>query len=129
MSDETKRLTLRTDQRIGRKADFDALYQANTRRIAGPLLIYARPNGLEFSRLGMAVSRRVGNAVSRNAIRRRVREAFRTGQHDLPPGYDFVVSVRPHELMKTQDYRTLLLEAAVALDQRWKRKTAQDRLE
>ena len=44
------------------------------------------------ARLGLAVSRRAGNAVVRNRIKRLVREAFRTRPRLFPPGIDVVVS-------------------------------------
>lgn len=43
------------------------------------------------TRLGLAVSRRVGGAVERNRIKRILREAFRKERGNLPPGYDLVV--------------------------------------
>ena len=43
------------------------------------------------TRLGLAVSRRAGNAVVRNRIKRVLREAFRLDREDLPPGLDVIV--------------------------------------
>lgn len=54
------------------------------------------PNGLQNPRLGMAVSKRVGTAVVRNKLRRRIREIFSARSSNLGgEGYDLVVSVRP----------------------------------
>lgn len=50
--------------------------------------------GVPAVRLGLSVSRRVGSAVTRHQWKRRIREAFRLSQHDLPAGHDFVVVVR-----------------------------------
>jgi ribonuclease P protein component len=121
-SDSPGRLTFGARMSIRRGAEFDAVYEAAVRRNAGPLLIYAMPNGLTHPRLGMSVSRRVGNAVTRNTIRRRIRESFRQSQRELPSGYDFVISVRPHDVLPTADYCKLLLDTARALDDRWIRK-------
>jgi len=52
------------------------------------------PNGLPYCRLGLAVSRKVGNAVVRNKIKRRLREIFRKQLKDRPLQYDFVVVAR-----------------------------------
>jgi ribonuclease P protein component len=55
------------------------------------LIVYAQPNDLGITRLGLSVSRRHGNAVARNRIKRLLREAFRLNQHQLPAGLDLVV--------------------------------------
>jgi len=49
------------------------------------------PNGLNVNRLGITVSKKVGNAVKRNRIRRHIYEAFRLIEADLKSGYDFVI--------------------------------------
>ena len=53
--------------------------------------IVAAPNGLPYSRLGLSVSKRVGKAVTRNRIKRRIRELFRTQKKSLPQGFDIIV--------------------------------------
>ena len=58
------------------------------------LLVYARENALAFSRLGVSVGRKLGNAVRRNRFKRLLREAFRIARADLPAGLDFVVIPR-----------------------------------
>jgi ribonuclease P protein component len=57
--------------------------------------VHAFPNELGTPRLGLSVSRRVGNAVTRNAVRRRLREVFHSALPEIPGNLDLVVSVRP----------------------------------
>ena len=52
------------------------------------------PNELPYCRLGLAVSRKVGNAVVRNRIKRRLREIFRHQLTGRPLRYDFVIVAR-----------------------------------
>ena len=80
--------------RLRRGADFRRVY--DTGRSVGDegVVIFAALNELPHARLGLSVSRKVGNAVRRNRWKRLIREAFRLHQAELPQGLDFVVIPR-----------------------------------
>src|SRR5829696_5887233 len=103
-------------------SEFAAVYDAKVPESRGPLTAYAMPNPLGHPRLGMSVSRKVGNAVRRNRIRRLIRESFRLLQHDLPQGYDLVVVVRPHEPLILAEYQKMLMAMLVRLHATWQKR-------
>lgn len=88
---EGERLRLRKEQRLRRQEDFDRVYAQDAFAADGVLVVRAAANGLGWTRLGLSVSRKVGNAVMRNRWKRLIREAFRLSQHELPVGLDLVV--------------------------------------
>lgn len=121
MSDaRAARATLRRARRIRHDLTFRAVYAARLRRDVGFMVVHGAPNGIGHARLGLAVGRRVGNAVQRNRLKRLVREAFQRAFADIPAGWDFVVSVRAHEPKPADAYRAALARECAAL-------TAQDR--
>jgi ribonuclease P protein component len=77
--------------RIRRQADFDRVYNARVYAADEVLVVNGCTNGLDVPRLGLSVSRQVGNAARRNAWKRRIREAFRLSKTRLPSGVDLVV--------------------------------------
>lgn len=58
------------------------------------LVLYARRNGSDTNRVGITVSKKLGHAVVRNRIRRRVREVYRLNEHQFSAGWDIVVVAR-----------------------------------
>ena len=54
-----------------------------------------RPEAEAPLRVGFSVSKRVGGAVTRNRVKRRLRESVRRGLHTLAPGWDLVVTAKP----------------------------------
>ena len=58
------------------------------------LALYVRRNGQKSNRLGLTVSTKVGCAVVRNRVRRRLREIYRLNEEALAPGCDVVVVAR-----------------------------------
>ena len=64
------------------------------KRARGPVIhLSARANNLPYSRVGYAVSRRIGSAVTRNLIKRRLRSILRS--LPLSPGFDIVATPQP----------------------------------
>lgn len=110
-----QRYRFRREQHIRTRAEFSAVFDRKGRISAGPLLAFAAPNGLEITRLGISMTRRVGIAARRNRIKRMVRESFRLQQHELPAGWDIVIVPRPHEAMPLERYRELLMKIASRL--------------
>ena len=114
-----KPYTFPATHRLHGSKSFEAVYDAKTRESRGPLLIYAKPNGTGHARLGLSVSRRVGNAVVRGRAKRLLREAFRFLQHDFPLGYDLVIVVRPHQPLLLAAYQELMMALVLKLHQTW----------
>jgi len=109
-------LRFRRCRRLRRPAEFDRLKREGVAKYAGPLRVAGAPNGTGHNRLGLAVSRRVGGAVRRNRIKRRLREAFRLTQHALPTGYDLAVSAKAHDDATLDEYRQWLTTAVQKID-------------
>ena len=60
----------------------------------GYLVLYARKNRTGRSRVGITVSKKLGHAVVRNRVRRRLREIYRLHEDSFCPGWDIVVVAR-----------------------------------
>jgi ribonuclease P protein component len=83
-------------QRLLRTTDFRRVYAQRQSVAIGPLVMYGaqQVTKLSHARIGISVSRRVGNAVVRNQWKRRLREAFRKVKTQFSPDIDVVVVVR-----------------------------------
>lgn len=88
--------------------DFECIYSDGQRAGDDHLLIFAKANDLKVARLGLSISRKHGSAVHRNLKRRRIREAFRRLQHELPQSYDLIVVPRQRNDSTMQDFRNSL---------------------
>ncbi len=80
--------------RLKTPAQFKAVYDRKRSVSDGVLVVYAAANALPHPRVGLSVSRKVGNAVVRNRWKRLLREAFRLHRHALPAGLDFILIPR-----------------------------------
>lgn len=72
---------------------FRRLY-ATSGQANGYLVLYARPNRLGINRVGITAGKKLGHAVVRNRVRRRLREVYRLNEDRFTPGWDIVVVAR-----------------------------------
>ena len=83
-----------TARRLASNEEYRLVRREGSRYVDDLLVLYVRANGLQSTRVGISVARRVGGAVKRNRIRRRVQEAYRGLARALPPGVDIMVVPR-----------------------------------
>ena len=81
-------------RRLRTPADFRRVFDHGKSASDGRLVVYAVTNELGRMRLGLSVSRKVGNAVVRNRWKRRIREAFRLQDWPSDRALDLVVIPR-----------------------------------
>ena len=74
--------------------DFLTLYKKGRYAASKYSVIYVRPNGKPFNRLGITAGKKVGNAVCRNRAKRLIRLAYRNSEVDMPVGMDIVIVAR-----------------------------------
>ena len=72
---------------------FQRLYRTNG-QANGHLVLYARKNRTDTNRVGITVGKKLGHAVVRNRVRRRLREVYRLNEDKFQPGWDIVVVAR-----------------------------------
>lgn len=73
---------------------FRRLYHKGASAANAYLVLYCRRNGMGANRVGLTVSAKLGHAVHRNRVRRRLREIYRLHEQGFARGYDIVVVVR-----------------------------------
>lgn len=108
--------------RLRKQADFDRVYGGKAYAADDMLVMNGCRNDLGRARIGLSMSRKVGNAVVRNHWKRLIREAFRTQQSELPRDLDIVVRPRRGA---TPDFRAIQ-SSLRTLAQRIARKLAEE---
>ncbi|MCR4395633.1 MAG: ribonuclease P protein component [Candidatus Saccharicenans sp.] len=94
---------LRPVERIRKKKDFIELYRKGRRLRGRYFHLVFQPNGLEYSRLGVVVSRKIGQATARNRVKRLFRELFRKNKNLLPGPVDLIFIAQPDICGRTRD--------------------------
>jgi ribonuclease P protein component len=95
MTTPRTRATFPRSARIRAKRDFDRVFVHRLRVSDRWITLLAHRGPAAHARLGIAVGKVVGPAVTRNRRKRLVREAFRRIRHELPAGTEWVVIIRP----------------------------------
>jgi ribonuclease P protein component len=96
---------------LRRRADFDRVFQQGRHNSGRLLAVRGVANGQTLTRFAFAIPKRVGGAVVRNRVRRRLREILRS--LSLQEGFDVVITVRPEAAAST--FNGLKLELTTLL--------------
>jgi len=77
--------------RLRKNEDFKKVYKYGKSYYNRNLIMYIRKNDLEYSRIGFTVTKKIGNSVVRNKIRRRIKEIVRKNLGNIMDGYDIIL--------------------------------------
>jgi ribonuclease P protein component len=115
---------LRPVERLRCPRAFQRVFEQGEKLVGSLFILYVLPTSEPYSRLGMAVSKRIGNAVVRNRIKRYLREMFRRHKAFLLSSCDFVCVARREAVgvplaLYMQQFLSLLQRCS-ALDARGK---------
>ena len=83
--------------------DFKRLYYRGKSIACGYVVVYAMKNRLQNNRLGLTCGKSIGKAVTRNRIKRLMRESYRLSEDRLKQGYDVVMVARMKAVGKNFD--------------------------
>lgn len=79
---------------LKKNSDFQEVYRNNCSCANRDLVGYWKKNGYSYNRIGISVSKKVGNSVVRHRLKRCVKEAYRLNQWNIQSGFDLVIVVR-----------------------------------
>ncbi|HDM77495.1 MAG TPA: ribonuclease P protein component [Deltaproteobacteria bacterium] len=84
--------SFRKNERLRKRKDFQTVKERGKRISTKNFILLIKPNSLPYNRLGVIVSKKTGNAVQRNRVKRCLREFFRLNKKDFaPPPKDIVI--------------------------------------
>ena len=90
-------------ERLTRRRDYQRIYREGSKRVGRAFICYTVRHENQGRKFGCAVSRRVGGAVTRNRVKRYLREIYRTHRPELPSNLHIVVVARPTAAGMTYD--------------------------
>lgn len=83
------------DEHLRRKRDFQAVFKNGKKGVGQAFICYMFKRQGQGRKLGLAVSRKVGNAVVRNRVKRFIRETYRTNRENLDNNLHLIVIAKP----------------------------------
>lgn len=83
------------DQRIKKNKEFQQIFKKGKSFANRQFIVYILKSEQTEFRLGLSVSKKVGNAVARNRIKRYIRQTFLELKEELLPNVDYIIIARP----------------------------------
>ena len=96
---------MRFSESLKKNRDFQTVYNKGNSFANTYLVMYVADNGLEKNRLGISVSKKVGNSIVRHRLTRLIRESYRLSEEHFRRGIDIIVIARASE--KGKKYRVI----------------------
>ena len=89
-----KRILMKFSESLKKNKDFQTVYRQGKSYANKYLVLYIMENQTEKNRIGISVSKKVGNSVVRHHLTRLIRESYRLQEECFQRGYDLVVIAR-----------------------------------
>lgn len=86
---------MKFSESLKKNRDFQSVYKKGKSNANRFLVLYCLKNERDRNRLGISVSKKVGNSVVRHRLTRLIRESYRLHESEFKCGYDFAVIARP----------------------------------
>lgn len=90
---------------IKKNNEYKSVYNCNNSISDYNLVLFLKRNNLGYNRFGFTTAKKIKKAVTRNLIRRRLKEIVRLNEYKLKEGYDFVIMARINAI--ESDYKSL----------------------
>ncbi len=85
---------MKSTESLKKNHEFRRLYARGKSQVTSNLVVYCRRNRKSFNQLGLTVGTKVGKAVTRNLVRRRIKDAYRRNEENFAIGFDIVIVAR-----------------------------------
>ena len=104
---------MKYSETLKKNRDFQQVYKRGTSKANRYLVMYVLPNQHMMNRLGISVSKKVGNSVVRHRLTRLIRESYRLNEAEFENSLDIVVVARPQAKDRTyQEIESALMHLA-----------------
>lgn len=85
---------MKRSETLKRNEDFKEIYSTGKSYANKYLIMYVKKNNMDINRIGISVSKKVGNSVVRHRITRLIRESYRLSEDNFASGLDIIVVAR-----------------------------------
>ncbi len=115
-----KKEGLSKKERLRKDKEFKAVFKEGKKLwIDSILLVIYKPNGMNYRRLGIVVSRKIGKATRRNKAKRWIRELFRRNKDWFPENCDIIIIPHPNLLnLKYREFLEIVKEKLLSLKEK-----------